>query len=263
MNHEEGTFFKKNNWASLPAGPLLLIDKERMCVCYKHRTLKVLTDLMHIELPNCRAAVISAEDPAFSTYSDMELKLLYLNTSGQKYEMYGREGLIKNLIALFETVPESTLNGFEVGLQADQIGMLDQLEHRYVPGAKSPETFEQDYHPPMLISSAPPVPVLHPNSAPQTAPAPYSAPQTSYKPPAQPKQTIARGERPPSIAMEAPKSGSKTGRVWEIAEKIWIDSGNSTDFKSLRKQIVDACESEGINSSTASVQFGKWKLSKQ
>jgi hypothetical protein len=57
-----------------------------------------------------------------------------------------------------------------------------------------------------------------------------------------------------------PKSGSKTGRVWEIAEQCYLK--HSIFDKVLRKMVADACEAEGINSSTMSVQFSKYKQSK-
>jgi dTDP-4-dehydrorhamnose 3,5-epimerase-like enzyme len=48
------------------------------------------------------------------------------------------------------------------------------------------------------------------------------------------------------------------GKVWDIADEI---SKTITDAKALRKSVIDRCVQEGINQSTASVQFGKWKNS--
>jgi len=48
-----------------------------------------------------------------------------------------------------------------------------------------------------------------------------------------------------------PKAGSKTGRVWEIAEQLGEEV--------TRKGVVDTCVAEGINPSTASTQYGKWR----
>ena len=57
-----------------------------------------------------------------------------------------------------------------------------------------------------------------------------------------------------------PKAGTSTGRVWDICDKVASTMHDSE--KALRKAIIAACEAEGINASTASVQFGKWKSSR-
>ncbi len=56
----------------------------------------------------------------------------------------------------------------------------------------------------------------------------------------------------------APKSGSTTRRVWEIADALWTPPGPMPD----RKKVMAACEAQGINPSTASTQYGKWKASR-
>jgi hypothetical protein len=78
--------------------------------------------------------------------------------------------------------------------------------------------------------------------------------------PSAPRSSAPRTAATPG---DAPKFGSKTGRVWEIAEAIYAQHALPiADFKALRRQIVEACEAEGINGSTASVQFSKWKNTK-
>lgn len=56
-----------------------------------------------------------------------------------------------------------------------------------------------------------------------------------------------------------PKAGSTTGRVWDICD-VAIAKGTPTDWKAFKKQILATGVAEGINESTMSVQFGKWKL---
>ena len=46
-----------------------------------------------------------------------------------------------------------------------------------------------------------------------------------------------------------------------ITQKFNEISKTITDAKALRKSVIDRCVQEGINQSTASVQFGKWKNS--
>jgi bifunctional DNA-binding transcriptional regulator/antitoxin component of YhaV-PrlF toxin-antitoxin module len=59
-------------------------------------------------------------------------------------------------------------------------------------------------------------------------------------------------------AYAKPTQGTKTGRVWEIADKISRESGRLAQ----RKQVVDAYVAEGGNPNTASTQYAYWKLSR-
>lgn len=61
--------------------------------------------------------------------------------------------------------------------------------------------------------------------------------------------TTAKGKRP--------KEGSTTGKVWNIADEMV--RGGAVISKELRAEVIKACEDIGINSSTASTQYGKWK----
>jgi hypothetical protein len=48
--------------------------------------------------------------------------------------------------------------------------------------------------------------------------------------------------------------------VWQIADECYAE--HPILDKVLRKMVADACEAEGINSSTMSVQHSKWKQTK-
>ena len=52
-----------------------------------------------------------------------------------------------------------------------------------------------------------------------------------------------------------PKAGTKTGRVWEIADGI----SATNEAPAKRKEVVEAAVKEGINSSTAATQYGRWR----
>lgn len=254
----------------MPNEMFALVDMEKMCVCYKHPVQKSLTDLMHIEFPHCTATVIDANDPAFQNFSDLELKLLYKNTCGQPYEMYGREGLIKNLTELFKLVPESALDVGRISSQSSLIEREDFKLYKYNPDGNVPKIQDNPLALKPLTASASFAPIHYPSTAPQTPPASEPQAQSTFPNHA---QAIGRAERKPIVPSApkipkesgdsaAPKAGSKTGRVWEIAEQIWIDAGKPSETKALRGQIVSACEAEGINGSTASVQYSKWRASK-
>ena len=65
-----------------------------------------------------------------------------------------------------------------------------------------------------------------------------------------------KAPREPGAPPPRPKATSTTGRVWEIADRML--AAGATD----RKAVIAACEAEGINPSTASTHYGKWKASK-
>ena len=58
-----------------------------------------------------------------------------------------------------------------------------------------------------------------------------------------------------SSSTQPADSGSRTGRVWEIADALSERLGRRAD----RKAVVDACVAEGGNPNTASTQYFHWK----
>lgn len=52
-----------------------------------------------------------------------------------------------------------------------------------------------------------------------------------------------------------PKEGTATGKVWDIADAITEKNGDTAS----RTEVVEACGKEGINTSTASTQYAKWR----
>ena len=50
-----------------------------------------------------------------------------------------------------------------------------------------------------------------------------------------------------------PGEGTITGRVWEIADEIYEETG-----KISREAVVTKCMEEGINMNTASTQYSHW-----
>ena len=61
---------------------------------------------------------------------------------------------------------------------------------------------------------------------------------------------------------EKPLEGTKTGLVWSVASDVWAKYRNMTK-KQLKDEIVSICTKQGINPSTAQVQFGKWYVTEQ
>lgn len=51
-----------------------------------------------------------------------------------------------------------------------------------------------------------------------------------------------------------PAAGTKTRRVWDIADEI----SASKERPALRDEVMSQCESEKINKGTAATQYGRW-----
>lgn len=52
-----------------------------------------------------------------------------------------------------------------------------------------------------------------------------------------------------------PKSGTKTGRVWEIADAQSKQKGEPAP----RKAVIDEAMTDDINAATAATQYGRWR----
>lgn len=62
----------------------------------------------------------------------------------------------------------------------------------------------------------------------------------------------------PSPPSARPAKGSKTGRIWEIADELYAkDTEKAVHL--LKAAVIGQAVKEGINQATAQVQFGKWK----
>lgn len=232
----------------------ILIDREAMCVLYRHQDLNSVFNLMALEC-NHLAVVVMNEDHSYSTFTDLELKLLYQNLTGQKYTGYSREILENNVRGLMKALPETELVGFELAVQAHQAHNTgeegDNRFYQYMRGQRIPAQYSTPYTAPALKLPAGYTPK---QVAPETPPASVNAVAGVPAP-------LPAAPRPVTTPTSAPKAGSTTGRVWEIAE-IQLEKLGSGNMKELRRAIVSACENEGINPSTASVQYGKWKTTK-
>ena len=64
----------------------------------------------------------------------------------------------------------------------------------------------------------------------------------------------SRSAKEGSLQYPRPGSGTITGRIWDIADKLEQESGGTS-----REAVVTACISEGINLNTASTQYSHWR----
>ena len=239
----------------------ILVCRRRWLVCYKHPDPKALFNLTHIEMDLGSVCVLDINHiNALDIFTDYELKCMYYGMVGTKYEGYNSENLKQNIKALLELLPDSTLDSIRLQMQADQILDDDTSCYRYDPNSYKALTLEEEYEAPSMVITKPFEQIRSTYDRPEDTAAnkwPFHG--------CQPQADINSPRRQPRIAdgpAAQPSSGSKTGRVWEIAEELWVTHNNTTDWKSFRPHVIGACEAQGINSSTASVQYGKWKSTK-
>lgn len=56
-----------------------------------------------------------------------------------------------------------------------------------------------------------------------------------------------------------PNSGTKTGRVWELADELSQTTSEDGEGDSLRAALMKAGEAEGLVAATISTQLGRWR----
>ena len=86
-----------------------------------------------------------------------------------------------------------------------------------------------------------------------------AAPKTKAK--AAPK-TKAKAKAKPAVERDVqngitrPKAGTSSARVWEVADMV----SKKVKKPAKRKDVLDiVVDQEGLNSATASTQFGRWR----
>lgn len=242
----------------------IVIDRERLCVIYKHENQAAIVNLANIECPESAIVAISATDPdSYGIFTDFELKTLFYNICGQMHTGYNRPFLLKSVLMLIGLLPETECTLEDVNRQYDAVAKWDQCDFEYEQGSIAPFPRPEGYMPPALTSVAGYTPTHKLYYVPDPR-------QRVFKPvagvnPLVPLPSTPAYKRDPDALRSteipvAPKEGSKTRRVWEIADKCLTD--HTTMDKILRNLVATACENEGINSSTMSVQFSKWKQAK-
>ncbi len=74
------------------------------------------------------------------------------------------------------------------------------------------------------------------------------------KPPKAEKPARVKGEEKNGICR--PVADGATKNVWAIADKLSAKNKRPA----LRSEVIPACEAEGINTATATTQYGRWRV---
>lgn len=261
-----------------------LADTTNNRVIARHSKYRALAALHFIQFANVDAVIVPlGENRGFSQFEIFQLlgfaASLQITLPPGKYN-----DQIKALRAAIENCAWIELP-FTEGQLEEQALALKSTEDRpfaFNPAGNTPELLREWHFPPQrnrrrLDSSYSPSFTSGgsdgkgtPHSAPPppgngTHKAPPAPPRTAPATPIAPKPTRAPHAASSGPAGEAhrPKAGTSTGRVWDFADEESAKYGAADKAgKAVRQAVIQRCITEGINSSTASVQFGKWKSSK-
>lgn len=161
----------------------------------------------------------------FSMFSRLELMLLYKNETGESGSLFEFGAMVQRIFDLAQNVP------------LDQRSLSDLVN----ASVGLPE------------DTTPVAPIHHPTIH-------RADPSQQYASRAvKPAVSEPKAPRDPS-AKPSPKGA--TGRVWEVAERLWNEQGQGVISKDLRAKIITGCEEMGIHPATAATQYSKWKATK-
>lgn len=233
----------------------LSMNMQTLQILHKHPSMNCVFNLVYLEYPTqpCRICDV---DLALKNRSELELKLMYRNLSGKEDIPSDYKEQVLELVSM---IPITDVDTAEVARLAATVGPHDKKKYHYVKGQFS-SFFNQpvfdDTPRNMEFVKSERTGIFMPTYS-QEATAKRMARDNVVKAPKEPKEP--RAPKEPGEASSRPKAGSSTGKVWDIADEIAV---SITDEKALRKSVIDKCVQEGINKSTASVQFGKWRNSR-
>lgn len=229
---------------------------------YKHPDQAALMNLANIEIPSAPIVVMSATDPdSYGRFTDYELKVLFNNICGMRHDGFNRNVLIQSVVRLVGMLSETQLRASEVDAQLSCIKVPGEECYKYIYGSIAPAEQPDLFRPNALVSVPGHAPAdkkyfvrpenkLH-KLVDKVGVNPFLPPEAVPTPrdPNAPREVSAR-----------PKEGSTTARVWEISDACYVQHPHCD--KQLRALVAAECEKQGINGSTMSVQFSKWKHSK-
>lgn len=223
----------------------VMINQDAMCVRHKHHDLHAICAVTEIEDAHCRAHIIGVDTgKGLDSFTDFELKHLYLNTTGETFPFYSRDYLIKSLLGILQQLPESDINKFEAQQQASKISLSDDGFYRYVRGSFTPAKLQELY-------------VTPPMTTVWKAPAAQAGTGRDHS------AVVTSTRATNSAAPAGLTKGSKQEIIYTVADEIWEKAGKPSDVPTvlkLRKRMMEILvEQHGVNKGTASCSLGDWQ----
>lgn len=218
------------------------VNLENMTFMHAHEHLSVVDSLMYIEGSQVSSAVegTSRGGNFMMSFTDLELRTLYKNTTGEEMTVFARPAMREALRQLALTLPPTDVNVMELETQTGKVDEHDSnSSYRYVKGSMKPAKMQDLWHPPALRAIG--APALREQPAVITTrsdPAPWPVTTTS-----------------------APRQGTARDRIWAYASQKWEEAGKPTGraLLELRKRIMDDLEGEGYKRTSCSGELGRWQ----
>lgn len=220
----------------------VLVDRDALVFRHAHHDRAVVSALATIEVAHCAVTIVEAAQACLAHLTDLELKKLYENTTGEKWTSFYRPALVQAVDQLALALQPSDVVPYEAIHQAGKIALSDQGFYRYAKGSYSPARLQALFLPPALTARAAQA------AAVTTAGGTASA--------ATPAATVA-----PAAPIAAPRGGNKA-IIWDTADRMWDESGrvaNLSAVLALRKRMMDTLEGMGVKRSSASSELGNWQ----
>lgn len=220
----------------------VLVDRDALVFRHAHEDRTVVSALATLEVAHCAVTIVEAGAGCLAHLTDLELKKLYENTTGQKWTSFCRPALVQAVDAVALALEQSDVNGFEAKQQAAKISLDDQGFYRYVKGAYTPARLMALFLPPARTATAGAVP---------STPAAGSAAQATT-----PAATVA-----PPAPIAAPRGGNKA-LIWSVADALWEQAGRIANTKAvldLRRKAMDQLEQQGVKRTSSSSELGNWQ----
>ena len=228
------------------------IDCDNMRFLHKHHDVTVVCNLVHIEAPHVVICVTPYDIPSFlEDFTDMELLMLYRNTTGHDHTSHSGSALRAVLAELAERLPVTDVNAFEVERQAAFIPEGNEEPMKYVRGATRPGKPAELF--PLQAQRNPDEDVVAAAKlrAPQR-PAPVANSSAAPAPAARPQRPAA-----------PPRKGGVRGTIWEVADSMWEKEGKPTakaEVLALRKRMMEVLETDhGVKRTSSSNELGNWQ----
>lgn len=242
------------------------IDREGMGFLWAHPSYEVLLDLAHLEADTA-VHVVSLENARyyepFCGFTDLELKLLYENTTGEKYVGFNRKALCGVVCGLAMRLPQVTVNVAELRAQAETVTDEYSGLYKYLPGSREPKLVEDGLFgvpakrlPRCLVQEQQ---AVAGTLLPQL---PDPAPRNAGRGPDQQRASTSTPARTRAPGTAPPPRGSTRETIWTCADRMWEEAGKPNQpsvVLALRKKMMDQLEADGVKRTSSSNELGNWQ----
>lgn len=228
----------------------ILLNRESLHLLHKHENMEALCNLAWLEVQEYSHVIGPCRHETFRGLTDMELKMLYRNITGDEVGELGRYALIDLLCGIAKNMPETDLDIEELNVQAAAIHEGCKGCFQYVKGASKPALRQSLFEGHKAMTDAE-----------------HMALALAKKW----KHLNEEREKAAAIAQERPRAAvttqSRTGGtlkqiIWNTADEMWSAIGSPVEkdaILKLRRSIMDKLEQdEGIKRTSASSELGNW-----